>query len=225
MAVLYLTALLMGCTSNENGYSKEINPDAIFFDYSIWGDEESGNVTAKLQYRFGGPNGATLVLQDPARVEIDGELLPVDSSKMNGAWYEINKTIKDFGGRHLITYTDINEKQYKAEFDFKVFSLKTELSKSMKREDLVFELEGLDSVDYIKVLLTDTSFYSREIDRLDTVYNGRITIAHQDLDNLKNGPIYLEFYREHEKPLREATKEGGRLLISYGLKRVFELKD
>jgi hypothetical protein len=222
---LCLPAFLMGCTSNEFGYSKEVNADAIFFDYNVWGDEESGNVTAKLQYRFGGPNGTTLVLEDPAKVEFDGELLRVDSSRMNGAWYEINRAVQDFDGKHLILYTDINKNQYQEEFDFKVFSLKTELPKKMKREDLVFELEGLDSVDYIKVLLTDTAFYSRGIDRLDTVHNGRIIITLKDLDNLRNGPVSLEFYREDEKAIREATKEGGRLSVSYGLKRVFELQD
>ena len=223
--ISYVTVFLVGCTSNEIGYSKEVSPAAIYFDYNIWGDEEAGNVTVKLQYRFGGPNGTTLVLEDPSKVEFDGKLLQVDSSRMNGAWYEINKPVKDFDGRHLITYTDINKKQYREEFDFKVFSLRTKFPKEIKRDDLIFELNGVEPKDYIRVLLTDTSFYSRGIDRLDTVRNGRIMITRQELDNLKNGPISVEFYREDEKALREATKEGGRLSISYGLKRVFELKD
>ena len=216
---------LAGCTSNEISYSKEVSPDAIYFDYSIWGDEESGNVTAKFQYRFGGPNGTTLVLEEPAKVEFDGELLQVDSSRMNGTWYEINKPEKDFNGRHWIIYTDSNKKQYREEFDFNVFSLRAELPKEIKRDDLVFELEGLQTEDYIRLLLTDTSFYSRGIDRLDTIRNGKITITRWELDNLKNGPVSLEFYWEDEKSLKQATKEGGRLSISYGLKRVFELKD
>ena len=214
-----------GCTSNEIGYNKEVNPDAIYFDYNIWGDEEGGNVTVKLQYRFGGPNGTTLVLEEPAKVEFDGKLLEVDSSRMNGAWYEISKPVKDFDGRHWITYTDINKKQYKEEFDFNFFSLRKEPPKEIKRGDLIFELDGLEPKDYVRLLLTDTSFYSRGIDRLDTVRNGRVIITRQDLDNLKNGPVSLEFYCEDEKTLKQATREGGRLSISYGLKRVFELKN
>lgn len=216
---------LAGCTSNEIGYSKEVSPDAIYFDYSIWGDEESGNITAKLQYRFGGPNGTTLVLEEPAKAEFDGELLQADSSRMNGAWYEISKAIKDFDGRHLIIYTDSNKRQYKEEFYFKAFSLRKEVPKEIKRDDLVFELEGLQQEDYIRILFTDTSFYSRGIDRLDTIRNGKIIVTRHDLDDLKNGPVSLEFYREDDKILKQATKEGGRLSISYGLKRVFELKD
>ena len=158
-------------------------------------------------------------------MEFDGKLLEVDSSRMNGAWYEISKPVKDFDGRHWITYTDINKKQYKEEFDFNFFSLRKEPPKEIKRGDLIFELDGLEPKDYVRLLLTDTSFYSRGIDRLDTVRNGRVIITRQDLDNLKNGPVSLEFYCEDEKTLKHSTREGGRLSISYGLKRVFELKN
>jgi hypothetical protein len=223
--VVLVAVFLAGCTSNEIGYSKEVDPDAIYFDYNIWGDEESGNITVKLQYRFGGPNGTTLVLEEPARVEFDGEWLRVDSSRMNGAWYEVNKTAHDFDGLHRIIYTDGNKKQYREEFDFRVISLKTTIPSEIKRDDLVFELDGLEREDYIKVLLTDTSYYSRGIDRMDTVQNGRVIISRRDLENLKNGPVSIEFYREDEKRLKEVTKEGGTLSVSYGLKRVFELKD
>jgi hypothetical protein len=227
IAVVFLWAILVfvSCTNNETSNNKDVNPEAIYFDYNIWGDEESGNVTVKLQYRFGGPNGTALLLEEPGNVELDGEGLQADSSRMSGAWYEVHKPVKYFDGRHLIVYTDHNKKQYKEEFDFKIFSLRTKLPKKIKRDDLVFELDGLETEAHIKVLLTDTSFYSRGIDRVDTVRNGRITITRQDLDNLKNGPISLEFYRDDEKRLEETTRKGGRLFISYGLKRVFELKD
>ena len=221
-----LVVFLAGCTSNEVRTSKRSNPDAIYFDYNIWGDEESGMVTVKLQFREGGPGGTPVVLGGIAKVEFDGEELRADSSRMNGAWYETNKTVKGFNTRrHRVVYTDNNEKQYQEEFNFNVFYLGTELPKQLKRDDLVFELEGLEPEEYINVLLTDTSFFGRGIDRLDTVRNGRIFVTRQDLDNLKNGPVSLEFYLEEEKALLQTTRHGGRLSTSYGLKRVFELKD
>ena len=220
-----LVIFLTGCTSNEVRTNKRSNPDAIYFDYNIWGDEESGMVTVKLQFREGGPGGVSVVLDGTAKVEFDGEELRADSSRMNGAWYEISKTVKDFGTRHRVVYTDNNEKQYKEEFNFNVFYLSTKLPKQLKRDDLVFELAGLEPEDYIQVLLTDTSFYGRGIDRLDTVRNGRIIVTRKDLDNLKNGPVSLEFYLEEEKALLQTTRHGGRLSTSYGLKRVFELKN
>jgi len=220
-----LVIFLTGCTSNEVKTMERSDPDAIYFDYNIWGDEESGMVTVKLQFRDGGPGGTAVVLDEPARVEFDGEALRVDSSKMNGAWYEIHQSIKDFNKRHRLVYTDINDQRYQEEFNFNVFYLSTALPKQVKRGDIALEFEGLEPEDYLKVLLTDTSFYGRGIDRLDTVRNGRIVVTRDDLENLKNGPVSMEFYREEEKALLQTTRQGGRLSISYGLKRVFELKD
>lgn len=218
--------LLVGCVSNEKrADDNSINPEAIFFDYNIWGDEESGNIIIRLQYRRGWLEGPALVLPQPARVELDGEILVLDSSKMNGAWYEITKSAKEFGGKHLIKLTDENNREYVEEFDFSLLSLKSEVPRVINRNDLAFELDGLKREDTIQVLLTDTAYYSRGIDRIDTVQNGLIHISRADLDNVRNGPVVIEFYKDEEWALKDTRKAGGRIFISYGLKRVFELKD
>ena len=62
VSALALTSIfLFSCTSDEIGNSKDVNPDAIFFDYKIWADETREYVTVHLQYRMGGKNGTTLV--------------------------------------------------------------------------------------------------------------------------------------------------------------------
>ncbi|HEY5970090.1 MAG TPA: hypothetical protein VIU35_19045, partial [Chitinophagaceae bacterium] len=91
--------------------------------------------------------------------------------------------------------------------------------------DLVFNFKGLDPVDYLGVILTDTSFTSNDINDVDTVRNGRLVIKADRLSALINGPIHLQFYREQTLPLKKATKESGKFMITYGLKRDFELKD
>lgn len=217
--------LFSSCTSNEIGSSKDVNPDAVYFDYKIWGGEGIEDVTVTLQYRFGGSNGTTLVLEAPAQVELDGEQIPADSSKMTGAFYEVQKPLTEFTGRHLILFTDINKKQYREEFSFKPFKLSTEIPAELKRGELVFDFEGLEPVDYVRVFARDTSFESNDINRIDTVKNGRIILTPADLYNLVNGPINIEFYREDEKPVKNGTREGGRIAVTYGLKREFELKD
>ncbi len=182
-------------------------------------------MTVKLQYRFAGPNGTTLVLAAPAKVELDGVEIQVDSSKMSGAYYEMTRSVKDFTGHHIITFTNLDGKEYKEEFNFQPISLKTALPVSLTRADLIFEVEGLAPKDYIRVMMTDTASFSEGIVRLDTVINGRITITRQELARLANGPIYFELYKEDEKRVKNGTKEGGKLAISYGLKREFVLKD
>jgi hypothetical protein len=220
-----LLVLFFSCTSNEIGNSKDVNPDAIFFDYEIWSEEGKEDLTVNLQYRMGGKNGTTLVLDEPSKVTLDGEQLKVDSAKVTGAYYEIQKPFISFAGKHTISFTDLNKKEYKEEFEFSPFTLDPNVPPTLNRGDLVFNFKGLDSIDYLSVILTDTSFTSRDINDVDTVRNGRLVIKAERLSALINGPIHLQFFREQTLPLKKPTKEGGKFIITYGLKRDFELKD
>src|SRR5262245_57527079 len=109
---LYLFTFF-SCTSNEIGNAKDVNPDAIFFDYRIWGEEKDENMTVYLQYRMGGKNGTTLVLTEPAKVMLDGKQIEVDSANLSGAFYEVEIPVKKFEGKHEIVFTDLNKKEYK----------------------------------------------------------------------------------------------------------------
>lgn len=217
--------LFITCTSDEIGNSKDVNPDAIFFDYEIWAEEGREDVTVNLQYRMGGPNGTTLVLNEPSKVMLDGELLQVDSAKLTGAYYEVQKPISDFTGKHSIVFTDLNNKEYREEFEFTPFSIEPDVPRVCTRGDLVFNLKGLEPVDYIQVLLIDTSFTSHDVNEVDTVRNGRLVITKERLSSLSNGPISLQFIKEMDKSVKNGTKEGGRMFFSYGLKRDFELRE
>lgn len=226
--ILASALLLINCTSNEIGNSKDVNPDAVFFDYTVLADEDNSDVTVNLQYRMGGKNGTTLVLDEPSKVLLDGEQLKVDSAKINaiGAYYETQKPLASFAGKHIISFTDLNKKQYDEEFEFTPFTLEPNIPKVLERGDLVFTFKGLEAVDVLSVTLTDTSFQSADImNDTDTVKNGRLVIAASRLSALVNGPINLQLYKEVDRPIKNGTKEGGNLHIRYGLKRQFELKD
>ena len=216
---------LFSCSSNEIGNSKDVNPDAVYFDYKIWAEEGREDVTVNLQYRMGGKNGTTLVLDEPSKAMFDGEQLKVDSAKVTGAYYEVQKPFASFPGKHTIVFTDLNKKEYSEEFEFIPFTLDPNVPATMDRGDLVFTFKGLDSAEILNVVLTDTSFKSADINDMDTVRNGRLVIAAARLSALENGPISVQFYKEMEKPVKNSTKEGGKLVISYGIRREFELKD
>jgi hypothetical protein len=205
---LVLLVLFFSCTSNEIGNSKDVNPDAVFFDYEVWAEEGKEDVTVNLQYRMGGKNGTTLVLDEPSKVTLDGEQLKVDSAKVTGAYYEIQKPSISFAGKHTISFIDLNKKEYKEEFEFSPFTLDPNVPLTLNRGDLVFNFKGLDSIDYLSVILTDTSFTSRDINDVDTVRNGRLVIKAERLSALINGPIHLQFFREQTLPLKKPTKEG-----------------
>lgn len=222
--ILISIFVITSCNSNEIGNSKDVNPDAVFFDYRIWAEEGRDDVTVNLQYRMGGENGTTLVLNEPSKVLFDGEQLKVDSAKVTGAFYEVQKPLVSFPGKHIISFTSLDNKEYNEEFEFVPFTFDPEVPPVMYRGDLVFRFKGLDSMALLGVTLTDTSFASSDINDIDTVKNGRLVVNASRLSSLVNGPINLQFYKEIERPLKNSSKEGGRLYISYGVKREFELK-
>lgn len=217
--------LLIGCNNNEFRSKKKVDPEAIYFDYRVWGNEENSDVTVRLQYFIGDEEGQTVQWEHPAKVEFDGGELVADSSRMNGFYYEARIPLENFSGEHNIVFTDSNGKQYNEGFEFPVISLETEMPAVVKRKELVLELDGIVPGDITRLLLTDTSFYSRGIDRIDTARNDSVVVSPSDLDNLENGPVYMEIHKEDIRPLKMPGKGGGRLSLSYGLKRAFELRD
>lgn len=224
-AAILILVLLAGCVSDKKEKPPPRDRESPFFDYKVWGDEESGIVTTRIQYRHYGPGGGTILLEEPSKVELDGAVLQPDSAKMNGVYYEVIKPVAEFAGNHIILFTSPGGKEYKEEFSFSPFSLKTEIPAVLNRADLVLELDGLGEEDYIKVLMTDTSAFGEGITRTDTVKNGRITITAGQLSRLANGPIFFELFRDEDRRVENGTRRGGRLSISYGLKREFELAD
>jgi hypothetical protein len=223
--ILVFPVLFIGCQSNEVGNSNDVDPDSIWFDYKITGEEGNPDITVLLQYRYGGSNGTTLLLVEPSMVKVDGVALKGDSSRMTGAFYELIRPVSQFMGKHEILFTDLNEKDYREIFYFQPMYLLTDLPDTIQRTDLYFELQGLEEEDFVRVLLTDTSFTSPGINRLESVKNGKLTIKKTDLEKLVNGPIHLELIKENEKKVKAATNEGGRIAINYGLRRSFLLRD
>ena len=100
---IFLLIFISACTNNTPGNRKNIDPDAVFFEYIIRGDEDDSNVTVYIQFRIGGPNGYTLTLKDPAKVELDGETISMDSAKLTGAYYELQKPADLFPGKHTLS--------------------------------------------------------------------------------------------------------------------------
>jgi hypothetical protein len=225
VSVVSAVFLLASCNNTEIGEIKDVNPEAVYLDYSITGEEGDEDVTCKFQFRMGGPEGTTLVLSNPAKIELDGELLTVDSSKLGGAYYEIQKPLISFAGKHVIIYTDLNKKEFTEEFDFTPVRLAGNIPAVISRKDFSFQLEGLEPEDYLTIVVTDTVFESDDIHQTDTIKNGRLIISPEQLQNLVNGPITLILSKETEKSLKNPTREGGKITTEFRLQREFELKN
>lgn len=226
LLLLLIPLLIISCTDVEIGKSKDVNPDTIFFDYRISGEESKNMMTCMLRYRYGGPNGTTLVLDSPAKVVVDGIVPKLDSAKYTGAYYELSKPIKEFAGHHQIVFIDINNKQYKEDFDFTPFSLSAELPEKVARQPFTIKLKDFPAEETpVRLVMTDTAFSTRDVNEIRKITNGEIPIDDKTLSQLKSGPVTLEIYLEDERSVKNGTKQGGRIFITYGLKREFVLVD
>jgi hypothetical protein len=226
-ALLLIIILSSSCRNSDRGTeltrSKEVDPEDIFFDYQITGEEGNDSITVLLQYRYGGELGPTIALDSPGRVQLDGELIKGDSTKVTGAYYELIKPLASFRGRHSILFTSDDTKEFKEEFEFAPITLAEEIPSVVSDSGLLVTLNGIDSGDMVRVLMTDTLFGSEGIDRLDTVKNGIIAITREDLEMLIAGPIQLHLVKENEIPVKNGTPTGGRIYMTYRLKREFLL--
>lgn len=223
--VALLSILITSCNDRDEKTVKFVSTDAVYFDYQVWGDDEKGMITVMLQYREDDADGKPLSLKSPSKVELDGNFLDTGSTKSSGAYYEYSRTVDSFAGKHSIVFTDKTGKQYEEKFEFKPFRIESAWPDRISRKDFELQLQGLNEKDYLRVIALDTVFRSRGINEMDTVRSGKLVISKAQLKNLANGPVRLEIYKEEEVPVKNATSAGGYLLITYGLKRNFELTD
>jgi hypothetical protein len=223
-AVLFLgmTLILMACT-NRDKISSNRNYDQIYFDYHVSAEEGDENATCVFQFKNGSIEGAAVDI-DPATVQLDGQELKTDSAKLSGYYYESRRPIGAFKGKHAVVFTTPGDKEYKNNFEFTPFTLKEELPETVKREPFVIELQDFPATERsVRLLLLDTAFESKAFNDMVPVLNGRIHIDDAILSTVKNGPINLELYLERERRLEQTTQAGGRISITYGLRREFEL--
>ncbi len=221
----FLFFFLFACNDTEIDEEKNLDPNYIFFDYKIQGEEDKELITVLLLYRFPGAEGIPLAMKKPAKVQLDGNTIEPDSARMTGAFYELQVALENFIGKHTINFRNTDGKIYKEEFEFVPITLITEIADTVQRNDIVLDFDGLKDTDHLRVILVDTAFYTDDINEIDTLKGGQLIITSNRLEKLKTGPLTLHISKEEERPIKNPTKAGGLLSISYSLKREFELKD
>lgn len=216
---LFVILIFAGC-KNEDRKQQRDNP--LYLDYTVTAEEGDAYVTCLLQFKENSLDGNAINVS-PGKVELDGQIIKGDSAGLSGYYYEIQKPVDSFSGKHTIIFTDSNNNQIKDEFEFTPFTLNEELPEKISRKPFILQLKNFPAEPtQLRLLMLDTAFVSKGFNDTISVMNGQIKIGESILNNLKNGPINMELYMEKEVPLHH-TKAGGRLSITYGLKREFEL--
>lgn len=221
--------LTIGCSSHEIGNSKDVNPQTIFVDYTVTGEENDDSVTCWAQFRFAGEDGTTLVLNEPSSIRLDGTEIAVDSSEGMGAFYEKKFKTGLFAGSHAWRYTDGEMNSYPSTFAFTPFRLARPLPSAVSRKDsLLIELDGLQNGTLITTALSDTSSSTDDVIFKNKINDGRFTIPLSGCKMLSAGPVTVQISNTVDTTLAvgERPAEGGRIFVTYALKeRVVNLRD
>lgn len=221
-AFVSLTIVLLSCLGNENEKAYTYHPDDVFHDYRISGEEGKDDVTIVLQHRLGGLNEDPAFLEN-SKISLDGTELKADSAKLAGTFYEVQRPAVEFEGNHTIRFVDNRGEEHKLTFEYQPFSFKEEIAEQMVKKPFTLRLKNFPSgASPVQLVMVDTSFASRDVNEELNVRNGELTISEEQLANLSYGPIAFELHIEKELPLENFSKKGGRILITYSLRRQFE---
>lgn len=225
--IFFFTFLLIivSC-KNKNADKKEADPKNIYRDYRVWGEEGRDEATLRLQYKKGDEEGDAIALEAPAKVLFDDAEIKADSSHFTGPYYELVKPIDEFSGSHNILYVDPVGKEHRDSFRFEPFSLVEEIPERLTRKSFQLKLANFPGTStLIRLVMADTSLSSEGVNEEMRIENGIVNITEQELAKLSNGPVILEIYREEEKPIQGSSGKSGKLSMTYGIKREFELTD
>lgn len=218
-SLFFTVSLMVACSSNEIGESKDVNQDKIYMDYYISHAEGDENVDITCQFRFAGNNGTTLVLSDGSKVEFDGEKLKADSSTGGGAYYNIRKPVNGFYGNHTIRFTNTTGKQFDNEFTFEPFAVTNSTMEASRTKDLRISYRSapLTKEDYAEVYSTgtDSSFHYSQ-DGPDST----MVIPSKELTRQKDKMLSLECRLYREIDLQQSASEGGVIRIRQELKPI-----
>lgn len=221
---LILLVFLFSCSGKDKKRPQISEAGKMFMDYQVQAGEGDDKLTVLIRFRDGA-EGDALLLPPDAEILLDDRLLLADSSKRTGGFYETHLPIDSFQGTHHLILRQAGKQIHDQAFNFTIMSLEDGPGDSLSRKDLAFRLSGLEQEDYVRVIATDTAFYSEGINRLDTIRDSRLYISQADLAQLVNGPVQLILSREWEKPIEENGYPIGRISINYTLRREFILKD
>ena len=218
--VALLPFILQACTDVESPPEQKAGMEGIYLDYKIWAEEGLDHVTCIFQFRDGGLEGDALPVEKPGKVELDGVPIPIDSARFTGVYYETHQSFESFAGEHTVELTTSDGKQFREEFSFLPFRLDQELPDRIPRQPFVIKLQNMPERETrIRVVITDTSFSTPDVNEVVAVVKGQVDIDESMLRNLSNGPLILELYREEQRRLKNTPGHGGRISITYGLKR------
>ncbi len=217
LMVASIFMIIHSCASNEIGHSKDVNQDEINQGYFMEYDEAKDKTEITAFFRFAGPNGTTLILDAPGKVEMNGEKLDLKETKDAGAYYykTLNGKLPD--GEYSFEYTDLHQKSFKNTVSWKNIEVES-VSDSFSHSDgllISFNDDPQGRKEEITIAISDSANSISET--ISHVRREKIKIAGSKLKDL-HGPLEINMRRNGQFNLKNQTHAGGYIGTAYRLK-------
>lgn len=218
LLLLAAFVFISACTSNEIGYSKDVNPATIYTQYSIIKEKDQDSIRCRAQYRFAGQNGTTLVLSQPSMIQLDQQPLFVDSSDFEGAYYEKQFAPAQFSGNHYWLFTGTDGKKYKESFTLQTPDCNTAFSTTIQPANYTLTYQQLQAPVAITVAISDSAGSNYIFTQNVSPQNNQVQLQPAFFDSLATGPITISTYINQNRALQHCPDEGGNLSLYYFIK-------
>lgn len=212
------------CNSRDKQAPAVLGRQGVYTQFTITGEESTGEVTCVFQFFKGDPNGPTLIFE-PGEVMLDGDVLGADSANVIGSYYEAVRPVDSFSGFHSVSFIDEKGITHRKEFRFQPFLLAEPLPEQIKRGAFTIAVKGAEEGVPVRIVMVDTAFSTPDVNDLAEIKDGRIAVGAEMLRKVTNGPIALQLVMEKEEIQKEKGYQSGSIAISYSLQGEFELVD
>jgi len=210
-----LALFISSCASNEIGHSKDVNQDEIHQGYSINYDESRNETEVIAFFRFAGPNGTTLILNEPSKIELNGEVMNNVQSGL-GSYYSKSVKGKLPDNEYVFAFSDITGKKFENKMDFRNMQIE-ELPKEIKKSDgltIHFPNKPEGRKEDLTVEISDDSTTVSEVWK--NVVFERVKFPKEKLDQL-HGKVKVNIHRNGLLELRQHAHAGGFFSSEYTL--------
>ncbi|RYE27019.1 MAG: hypothetical protein EOP48_34750, partial [Sphingobacteriales bacterium] len=157
-----MVLLVAACNSGDKKSAVSKQPSKLYMDYKVTAEDGSENVVILLQFKNKKDDDKSIVLESGSQVTLDGEVVTADSASQTGVYYEVQRPLQGFAGKHTIVLTDKEGNAYEQEFEFNPVVLEG-LPAVISRQDLKISLGNSLKEEKVQVLLTDTVFETADI--------------------------------------------------------------
>lgn len=203
-------ALLTSCAKDE---SENVNQDSIYTIYELYYNTDTDITTARTTFRFGGPTGTLLDLNDPAYVQFEGNNLSYNS--VTGTH---KKDFSGFTTNGTFVYKDLDNNTFTnatGTIDVVSFPAVDTIS-SGGSYSFVWSGNALAAGETMTLTIDGTMGGNFEVFSTSLVGATEIVLSAAKLQNLGIGDASCILQRAYnQSTVAQGTSEGGRMAHWY----------